>query len=345
MARSLRRVFQIAQAAGKAAADVIASAARYGVTLADAQALVPRTVIDLVFRDMGLDVFGQRPPQTKPDPIVHVPFEVVHTPKKPRLPKWPTVGYPADEVTFLSVEDVEGIHWILVEDFSRSRDPIFPPGVKDRSLLASAVNRPRTSLGGESKYPTVVMAAAALLHAITCNHAFHNGNKRTALVATLSFLDRNGYLLNAEDDEVFDFVVSIASHDVVHGQEDEDSDATDREMLEIARWIQRHCRRISLAEKPLKFHEFRQILQRYGCEIEHAQRGNRVNITRNGKKTQVYQRNEGSDVERNTIHKVRKELGLAEADGYDSDIFYGAEDRVPEFIRKYRRALDRLAKV
>jgi death-on-curing family protein len=117
-----------------------------------------------------------------------------HEPR-PRLPKWETVGHPTNNLVFLAADEVEKIHWILVEDFRRSKDPIDPPGIKSRDLLESAIYRLRTSLGGQSKYPTVPMAAAALLHAIISNHAFHNGNKRTALVATLVFLDMNGFLL------------------------------------------------------------------------------------------------------------------------------------------------------
>ena len=43
--------------------------------------------------------------------------------------------------------------------------------------------RPQTGLGTIDKYPTIEQKAAALLHSLIKNHAFHNGNKRTALVA------------------------------------------------------------------------------------------------------------------------------------------------------------------
>ena len=262
---------------------------------------------------------------------------------RPRLPKWSTVGHPTNDMAFLDAVDVERIHWILVEDFRRSKDPIEPPGVKSMDLLESALYRVRTALGGQSKYPTVPMAAAAMLHAIISNHAFHNGNKRTALVATLVFLDLNGYLLEADENELFDYLLKVAAHEIAVGAGSET--LADREMLGIARWLHRHSRAISNAEKPIKFHEFRSILIRYNCVFEHAQKGNRMNITREGRTIQVYYRSEGTDVERNTIRMVRQELGLTDEDGYDSAIFYDAAERVPEFIHKYRRTLDRLAKV
>jgi death-on-curing family protein len=54
---------------------------------------------------------------------------------------------------------------------------------------------------------------AALFHSLTKNHAFHNGNKRTALVALLSSLNRNGYHLNAEvtDDVVYDLAIAVTA--------------------------------------------------------------------------------------------------------------------------------------
>jgi hypothetical protein len=186
------------------------------------------------------------------------------------------------------------------------------------------------------------MAAAALLHAIICNHAFHNGNKRTALVATLTFLDVNGYVLEADDDELFAYLLRIAAHEIADTHRDA---LADHEMLDIARWLHARCRPISKLEKPLKFQQLRNILIQYGCEFSRPKRGNRVNIVRGSRATQVYYRNDGTDVERNTIHKIRQDLGLTDTDGYDSAIFYNAERRVSEFILRYRRTLDRLAKV
>ena len=67
---------------------------------------------------------------------------------------------------YLTAGDINQIHWILVKDFRRSKDPIDPPGVRSPQLLESAAHRPRTALGVTEKYPTVAMAGAALLHSI-----------------------------------------------------------------------------------------------------------------------------------------------------------------------------------
>ena len=114
-------------------------------------------------------------------------------------------------IEFLSEGDVVDIHNALVAMFSTD-DPIEPPGVRDANLLGSAVARPRTGLGNVDKYETIDKKAAALFHSLVKNHAFHNGNKRTALVALIVFLGRNGKLLDEiTDRELFDFVVSVAA--------------------------------------------------------------------------------------------------------------------------------------
>ena len=82
-----------------------------------------------------------------------------------------------------------------------------------RSLLSSACARPHVALGSTEKYPTVFSKAAALFHSLTKNHAFHNGNKRTALVTLLSMLQRNDYYLDrpVSDQDVYDLALAVTA--------------------------------------------------------------------------------------------------------------------------------------
>jgi death-on-curing protein len=68
-------------------------------------------------------------------------------------------------------------------------------------LLESACGRPQASAFGEDAYPTVWEKAAALLQSLACNHAFVQGNKRTAWMATVVFLWVNGHRLDSPLDE------------------------------------------------------------------------------------------------------------------------------------------------
>ena len=64
-------------------------------------------------------------------------------------------------------------------------------GVRDRSLLESAVAAPQASFGGQSPYADLIEIAAAYLFYICRNHPFVDGNKRAALGACLVFLRLN----------------------------------------------------------------------------------------------------------------------------------------------------------
>ncbi len=125
--------------------------------------------------------------------------------------KWEIIGHKR-ELRWLAQDEVLRIHEELVEDFSSSRDPTEPAGVRTPTLLESAVFRPQTALGDVLKYPTVEMSAAALLHSLIHDHPFHNGNKRTALVSLLVFLDENGFFPEFDQDEAFKLVLDVAQH-------------------------------------------------------------------------------------------------------------------------------------
>ena len=86
--------------------------------------------------------------------------------------------------------------------------------LRDRGLLESAVARPgATALGGDA-YPDLVSKAAALLHSLVLNHAFVDGNKRTAVLATVVFADLNGYVIRWDQREALSFVLRLADHQV-----------------------------------------------------------------------------------------------------------------------------------
>ena len=248
------------------------------------------------------------------------------------------------DIRHLSPADITQIHFALVRDFRSSKDPIDPPGVRSTSLLESAAGRPRTSLGKIYKYPTVHMASAALTHAVVHNHPFHNGNKRTALVSLLVFLDKNGFLLTTTQDELYDLLLQIASHRLRYDDEDCHLEGADAETVYIATWLYFRTREIEIRERRRQWRHLRKILQHYDCDLDVAQ-GNRINIARGQLKTQVAFRNWGTDVEIEVIRKVRTDLELDEKNGYDSDIFYNRDVKIPKFINDYRKLLSRLAKV
>jgi death-on-curing protein len=86
--------------------------------------------------------------------------------------------------------------------------------LRDLGLLESAVARPQASAFGADAYPDWASKAAALLHSLVLNHAFVDGNKRTAVLSTLVFLDLNGYVVRWDQQEALDFVLRLATHQI-----------------------------------------------------------------------------------------------------------------------------------
>jgi death on curing protein len=84
------------------------------------------------------------------------------------------------------------------------------PTVADYGLLESALARPQTSVMGRDAYPSLHGKAAALLHSLAKNRCLVDGNKRLAWLATTVFCYINGVLVDAPDDDAYDFVISVA---------------------------------------------------------------------------------------------------------------------------------------
>ncbi len=122
---------------------------------------------------------------------------------------------------YLEIDEVYRIHEAIIERAGTKA------GVRDFSLLHSAVERPKATFGGQPLYPTIFVMAAALLQSLCMNHPFTDGNKRTAWASTKRFLWTNGYHLMAKPREGAVFMIRV------------DNEKPD--LKEIASWLRSHC--------------------------------------------------------------------------------------------------------
>ncbi len=111
----------------------------------------------------------------------------------------------ANPCLHLSVEIVLEIHAEAIAQFGGSE------GLRDRSLLESAVAAPQASFGGASPFTDVVDVAAAYLFYICSNHPFVDGNKRVGLGACLVFLRLNGCTLAPDSDDWENLTLAVAA--------------------------------------------------------------------------------------------------------------------------------------
>jgi death-on-curing protein len=82
---------------------------------------------------------------------------------------------------FLTYEQVIHIHKRQIEEYGGSF------GILDRGKLESAVNAPRQTFDGQYLHESIFDMAASYLSSIASNHAFMDGNKRTAAQAAIVF--------------------------------------------------------------------------------------------------------------------------------------------------------------
>jgi len=122
--------------------------------------------------------------------------------------------------SYLTLDIVLAIHEEMVERYGGSH------GIRDIGLIQSAAARPQSSFGGEDLYQTIFDKAAALFHSLMFNHAFVDGNKRTAMVSTARFLFMNGYELDASQKEFVTFPLNVENQHL--------------SIEEISKWLKRH---------------------------------------------------------------------------------------------------------
>lgn len=127
------------------------------------------------------------------------------------------------KVNFIIITQVLFIHDQMVKRFGGSF------GIRDMGLIESAVARPQASFGGKYLYNSLFDKAAALLQSLLKNHAFVDGNKRTALTSAGVFLKINNLKLINNHQEEVEFAVSV--------------DNGNLSVEEIAKWLKLHTKK------------------------------------------------------------------------------------------------------
>ena len=127
-----------------------------------------------------------------------------------------------DEPRWLLREEVDVIHWELIEEHGGSH------GIRDEDAIESALARPRHKWAyqEEADLPTLGVAYG---YGLAKNHGYVDGNKRVAFFSLVLFLRRNGLLLRAPQGEVVQMMRGVAAGK--HEEED------------LARWVRHHVQK------------------------------------------------------------------------------------------------------
>ena len=125
---------------------------------------------------------------------------------------------------YLTSIQVLYIHDQIIKRFGGSS------GLRDISLLESAVGRPQVTFDGVDLYPDIFTKAAALIHSLLKNHQFVDGNKRTSYVSVGLFLEMNGCVLSNQHEDAVTFTMNIENGNL--------------SLEEIVKWIKKHTKKV-----------------------------------------------------------------------------------------------------
>lgn len=84
-------------------------------------------------------------------------------------------------------------------------------GVRDLTVLESALARPYATFDGIELLPEPIQKAAAILESVAINHPFADGNKRTAWELMLVVLDDYGLDVAVGEEARYAMTIAVAS--------------------------------------------------------------------------------------------------------------------------------------
>jgi death-on-curing protein len=108
-------------------------------------------------------------------------------------------------IEYLDLEPVLDLHEEIIVETGGSA------GLRDASLLQSALANPSRTFGERDLYPTMADKAGILLFSIVQNHPFIDGNKRIGHAVSELFLRLNNLTIVATTDELEEVILSVAS--------------------------------------------------------------------------------------------------------------------------------------
>ncbi len=129
-----------------------------------------------------------------------------------------------DDPIWISVELAIAIHKRQLAEHGGA------DGVRDLGLLESALGRPRHLFAYTDPTPDVPSLAASYAFGVARNHAFIDGNKRTAYVVCRTFLLLNGFDMAASKEDRYRTFLDLAAGVITEEQ--------------LATWLHQHAHRI-----------------------------------------------------------------------------------------------------
>lgn len=260
------------------------------------------------------------------------------------------------EGNLIGYDDVLRAHYLISDYFENTTGEESVYGVKDFNLLGSALGRQAVSFNGITKWTQFHEISATLFFGLVKNHAFHDGNKRTALLILIYQLFNYGRVINCNKRNFEKLTVDVASNNL-STHRGYNRKTTDPEVHYIADFIRRNTRKIDKRYYPLTYREFNTNLNRFNYFLDNPS-GGYISVYQTKtvrKRYRFWQTKEvtskifqigfngwKNQVRPKAVKEVLKAAGLTAKNGIDSEIFYKGGDPMSLLIEEFEGPLSRL---
>jgi death-on-curing protein len=107
-------------------------------------------------------------------------------------------------MNILNLDQLLEIHALLINETGGANE------LRDLGRLEAAIATQTQNVFGQELYQNEIEKSAAIIRSIIADHPFVDGNKRTAVLAGLTFLNINNIKIELSKGELEDFAVKIA---------------------------------------------------------------------------------------------------------------------------------------
>lgn len=271
-------------------------------------------------------------------------------------------------IYILTKECIIKLHGILCDysDSTLGEERVSPRGVKNEGMLESAIGRQKIGFGDTLKYSDNFSSAATLTFGLVKNHAFHNGNKRTAFLSLIQHLHCNEYMLKSDidNDQLYNLFLAIAENKnayqihSIFGDSLVSKGTPNLNGDDLTIWtISKYFRKLSIKKdkyirKYIPYKELIQILKNHKIDIQ--VNGNHIKLTKYNyvlgvrvtkQKIRNFTINQNKEqVSIGLLNSIRNEFELKKDDGFDSSSLYTSDNFINNEITKFKKLIYRLAK-
>ena len=253
--------------------------------------------------------------------------------------------------------DVLKAHYLICDYFENTTGERSLYGVKNFNLMGSALGRQTVSFGSAVKWTNPLDVCATLFFGLVKNHAFHDGNKRTALLTLIYQLSKMGRVPCVNQKKFERLTVQVAEGSIGELPDYKKfRDKDDPIIRTISYLLKRYTRKSDKNYYPLTYREFQSKLKQFGCSLEND-RGGFIDVYAPVTKKRLLGLYKTKEVEKvkqigfsgwtkqvrlKAVKETLKAAGLVAENGIDSQVFYKGAEPMYKLIEDFEGPLSRL---